>query len=209
MADDSPFAPWRIAGTYFEVCNCLPICPCRRIGGRPGGRSTFDTCDFALSWWIEDGVAGLARLDGLKAVMVGSYSDDEIGSPWRVALYVDDQASSSQFAALEAILLGRAGGTSFRNFAAKIFEVHAVRAAAIELDHRRGQERIAVGTAVEVVAGEPVATGETVSCAIPGHDHPGEEVSAELVRVAEPPLVFEFERRTGFATDFDYRFDDD
>ena len=30
-------APWRISGSYLEACNCQAICPCRRIGGRPGG----------------------------------------------------------------------------------------------------------------------------------------------------------------------------
>ena len=31
---------WRIRGSYFESCNCDAICPCRRIDGVPGGRST-------------------------------------------------------------------------------------------------------------------------------------------------------------------------
>jgi hypothetical protein len=207
VPEASPFTPWHIAGSYFEVCNCLAICPCRRIGGRRGGRSTFGVCEFVLSWWIEEGAAAGLDLGGLKAVMVGSYGDDEPGSPWRVVLYLDERAGADQLVALEAILLGRSGGTAFGNFASKILEVHAVRQAAIELDHRRGRERIGVGAAVEVVGGERVATDETVSCSIPGHDHPGEEVYADLIRVAESPLVFEVERRTGFATDFDYRSD--
>ena len=40
MADDALF-PWSIAGSYLEACNCEAICPCRRIGGVSGGRSTF------------------------------------------------------------------------------------------------------------------------------------------------------------------------
>jgi hypothetical protein len=207
VAEASPFSPWQIAGSYFEACNCLPICPCRRIGGRPGGRSTFGICDFALSWWIEHGDCRGVELAGLGAVLVGSYADEEPGSPWRVALYLDERCRPEQLAALETILLGRAGGTAFANFASKIFEVHAVRAAPIELDHRPGRQRILVGEAVEVVAGERVSGDETVSCAIPGHDHPGEEVHARLIRVAEPPLVSEVEGRAGFATDFDYRSD--
>ena len=31
---------WYVGGTYFEACNCLPICLCREVGGREGGRST-------------------------------------------------------------------------------------------------------------------------------------------------------------------------
>jgi hypothetical protein len=52
---DNDILAWAVAGTYFEACNCLPICPCRQVGGRDGGRSTFGVCDFALSWSIADG----------------------------------------------------------------------------------------------------------------------------------------------------------
>jgi hypothetical protein len=49
---------WTVSGSYYEVCNCEAICPCRRQGGQKGGKATHDTCDFALSWWIKDGRAG-------------------------------------------------------------------------------------------------------------------------------------------------------
>jgi hypothetical protein len=29
--------PWSIAGSYYEVCNCEAICPCRRSRGEKGG----------------------------------------------------------------------------------------------------------------------------------------------------------------------------
>ena len=83
---------WSVEGTYFEACNCLPICPCRQVGGRDGGRSTFGVCDFALSWWIRRGHAGDLDLTGRQVVMVGNYHDDEPGSPWTVALFIDDAA---------------------------------------------------------------------------------------------------------------------
>jgi hypothetical protein len=35
---------WRIAGRYFESCNCEAICPCRMVGGRLGERSTYGIC---------------------------------------------------------------------------------------------------------------------------------------------------------------------
>ena len=54
---DAPLI-WRVAGTYFEACNCEAVCPCRREGGRMGGRSTYGRCDFALSWRVTEGQAG-------------------------------------------------------------------------------------------------------------------------------------------------------
>src|SRR5437016_3566100 len=78
---------------------------------------------------------------------------------------------------LADIFLGRAGGTALANYAAAIGEVHAVRPARIELDHRPRRWRIGVEHHLNVVAGEPVVTGEVVACGIPGFDHPGTEVN--------------------------------
>jgi hypothetical protein len=57
---------WRIRGTYFESCNCEAICPCRRIDGVPGGRSTHGLRTGVLSWLIEEGAAGGTNLSGVS-----------------------------------------------------------------------------------------------------------------------------------------------
>src|SRR3954469_17330651 len=101
---------WRIRGTYFESCNCDAICPCRRIDGVSGGRSTHGVCTGVLSWLIEDGSVGETDVAGLAAALALIYSDDEPGSPWSWVLYVDDRATDEQFAALEGIFTGRLGG---------------------------------------------------------------------------------------------------
>ena len=51
---------WQISGSYLEACNCEAICPCRRIGGRAGGRSSFGECLGALSWLVTEGRARAA-----------------------------------------------------------------------------------------------------------------------------------------------------
>lgn len=201
---------WRISGSYFEACSCDAVCPCRQIGGsmgRSGGRSTYGVCDFALSWWILDGRANTVDLSGLKAVMVGRYDDDEPGSPWRVALYIDERGDADQQHALGEIFLGRRGGTVFRNFASAIGEVYSIRGARIELNHTMGEQRIAAGTYVTVQAAELVEADGPVSCGIPGHDHPGQELRTSIQRVDEAPLRWEVSGRCGFASDFDYRSD--
>jgi hypothetical protein len=203
-------SPWRVAGSYFEACNCEAVCPCRRIGGsmgRTGGRSTYGVCEFALSWRIVDGHAGPIDLSRLAAVMAGRYDDDEASSPWRVALYVDERGDAEQQRALTELFLGRLGGTVFNNFASAIGEVYAVRPARIELDHAEGSQSIQAGTFVTVHAAEPVEAGGPVSCGIPGHDRPGQELRTRRLRVEEPPLRWEMSGRCGFASDFDYRSD--
>src|SRR5262249_42752475 len=127
---------WRVSGTYFEACNCEAICPCRRQGGmKPTNGSTYGVCEFALSWRIANGTFAKVDLSERFVVMGGSYRDDEPNKPWRVILYIDERCSDEQFAALNDIFLGRAGGTAFKNFASRIGETYAVRRASIELGH--------------------------------------------------------------------------
>lgn len=198
---------WRVSGRYFEACSCEAVCPCRRVDGRPGGRSTYGVCQFALGWSIDSGTADDLDLSGFEVVMAGFYDDDEPGSPWRVVLYVDGRASTEQQRAMEAIFLGRAGGTTLTNFAAAIRDVLAVRPARISIEHARERRHIRAGDYVEVVERAPFATGEAISCGIPGHDNTGEEVVAELLAVREERLDFEVRGRCGFASRYDYRSD--
>jgi len=67
---------WRLRGSYFESCNCDPICPCRRIDGRAGGRSTHGVCMGLLSWLVAEGQAGGVDLGGLALALACLYDDD-------------------------------------------------------------------------------------------------------------------------------------
>ena len=196
---------WRVAGTYFEVCNCDAPCACRRIGDRPGGRFPYETCDFALSWRIEQGHFGTTTLEDLNVAMAGRWGDAD--PPWQVILYLDERANAEQRRSLEDIFLGRAGGTPAKNYAPAIGQVHAVRAAQIELSHMRNKERLRIGGFVDAATAHPLDLDKPVSCGIPGHDHPGREVVASHMRVTDPPLQWTVDGRCGFATAFDYRSD--
>jgi hypothetical protein len=60
---------------------------------------------------------------------------------------------------------------------------------------------------VEVVATKELASDEPVACGIPGLDRPGQEFRSQTHVVNDAPLVWEWNDRCGFATDFDYRSD--
>ena len=201
----SNYNSWKVSGTYYEVCNCEAVCPCRQHGEKKGGRSTYGFCDFALSWHVTEGQADGVDLSNLFAVLAGSYNDDEPGSPWRVIIYVDERGDAQQQQALADIFLGRAGGDTRRNFAAAIGEVFAIRAAKIELEHSKNQERMEVVGFVCAATAQPDLTDQPVSCGIPGHDRPGQEIVADHFRVDDESLKWEVNGRCGFATDFDYK----
>ena len=107
---------WRIRGSYFESCNCDAICPCRRIDGVAGGRSTHGECLGVLSWVIAEGSADGTDLSGEPVALATRYSDDEPGSPWTWVLYLDASGSDEQRRALEGIFTGRLGGDAAAHF---------------------------------------------------------------------------------------------
>jgi hypothetical protein len=206
----SEIGPWTLSGTYLEACNCEVICPCRRIGGSAGGRSTYGVCLGALSWGVVDGRAGDVDLSGRRVVLVSRYDDDEPRSPWDFVLYLDDAADEPQRAALAAIFLGRAGGTPLRQFpwAFKPSRLVEVRVAQIEIEHtpRRGWFR--AGSDVEVRVAGPVEDQAPVTCIIPGHHRTGSEVYVEELRSSAAPIEYGFSGRCGYEASFAYASDD-
>jgi hypothetical protein len=202
---------WAISGTYLEACNCEVICPCRRVGGRAGGRSTYGTCQGALSWAVLDGRAGDVDLSGLCAVLVLSYDDDEPGSPWTFFLYVDERGSERQREALALILTGELGGTAKRQFPWAFKESRPLgwRAAPIEIQHTPRRGWFTAGEQVTLRVGDPVADQEPVTCVIPGHHRSGVELHADLLHVEEGPLSFEVTGRCAYRSTFSYSAGDD
>jgi hypothetical protein len=197
---------WRIRGSYFESCNCDAICPCRRIDGVMGGRSTHGVCMGVLSWLIEEGNPGETDLSGLPVALAIRYSDDEPGSPWTWILYLDDRATEEQRAALEAIFSGRLGGDALTHFpwAWKASELVAVRRVVIEVDHTWRRQRLRIRERVSVRIGDRYSGDEGVTCVIPGHDRPGEELVADELAVDDGPLGFSFRGVCGYGATFDY-----
>jgi hypothetical protein len=197
---------WHIRGTYVESCNCDAICPCRKVDGVPGGRSTHGVCLGVLSWLIEDGEADGTDLSGLPVALAIRYSDDEPGSPWTWILYLADSASAGQQAALERIFTGALGGDAERHFpwAWKASELVAVRPVQIEVDHTRRRQRLRIRDRISLRIRDRHAGPETVTCVIPGHDRAGEELIADELVVEDGPLAFNFRGVCGYGTTFDY-----
>jgi hypothetical protein len=197
---------WRITGSYFESCNCDAICPCRRIDGTPGGRSTHGICVGVLSWLVEDGAADGVDLSGLPVAVASRYSDDEPGSPWTWILYLDARAATELRAALEGIFTGRFGGDAKTHFpwAWKGSELLAVRPVAIDVDHTQRRQRLRIRDHVSVRIRDRYDGGETVTCVIPGHERAGEELVADELLVEDDALAFAYRGVCGYGSTFDY-----
>lgn len=200
---------WRIAGSYFESCNCVAICPCRTVADVPGGRSTYGTCFGLLSWLVETGVADEVVLDGLAAALVYDYDDDQPGSPWRLHLHVDERGDERQRAALADILLGRAGGERILRlpWVRKRSDLLAVRTSRIEIAHEGDAHQVRIGSIAIANASRPFETDARVSCIVPGHETAGTELVADELEVHDHPFDWQLAGNCAFAADFDYRSD--
>lgn len=136
-------------------------------------------------------------------MLVGSYSDDEPGSPWRVALFVDETADEDRQRDLADVFLGRIGGDTHRLYARAIEEVLMVRPAAIRLVHEPRRWRIGVSTFVEVQSTVEASTEGPVSCGISNHV-PGTELISDVFAVAAPPFKWNLRERCAFESSFTY-----
>jgi len=197
---------WHIEGDYFESCNCEAICPCRTVGGVPGGRSTYGICMGVLSWLVHEGHADGVDLGGLAAALVIRYEDDEPGSPWSFVVHVDERGTEEQREALASILTGKLGGEDVLRlpWVRKPSEELAVRPSPIELRVDGERKELRVGSAVELAATKPFPTEERVSCVIPGHHLAGTEYYAERLAVHDEPFEWELEGNCAFVGTFSY-----
>lgn len=197
---------YRVRGTYLESCNCDAPCPCRRVDGLPGGRSTQGICDGALSWSITEGSADGIHVSGFGVVLGTRYSDDVEGSPWTYAMFVDERADDEQRETLWRIFSGALGGTVLDHFpwAWKPSDPLGFEPARIEIDHTSGRGWFRAGRNVSVLVSAPYAGPETVTCVIPGHERPGRELVVDELRVETGPLAFEYRGVCAYESTFDY-----
>ena len=117
-----------VEGDYFEVCNCDVSCNCVWLGS-----ATQDHCDVLLAWHVASGNKDGVDLSGLNAVMAVHSPQRMTDGGWRVALYLDDQASAEQAEALGAVFSGGAGG-HLAGLGPLIGEVAGVEPAAITFE---------------------------------------------------------------------------
>jgi hypothetical protein len=197
---------YSVGGSYFESCNCDPICPCRMVDGIQGGRSTYGICFGALAWLVEDGHVGDVDVSGLAVALVVRYDDDEPGSPWSIVLHVDAAGDDRQRAALADVFLGRLGGpkVGVLPWVRKVRDLLEVRTDAIELQPDGDGYVLRVGDAVRARAVRPVPSDSVVRCGIPGYEEPGRELVADELAVYDDPFNWDLTENCAFASRFSY-----
>ena len=190
---------FRVRGAYLESCNCDAVCPCRMVGGVPGGRSTHGTCFGLLTWRIDEGHVEDVDVSGLAVALVFDYDDDEAGSPWTLTLHVDSRGSAEQRGALAALFLGGLGGSHTSQLPWIRKRRHLIAVEASRIDITLG--KVEVGDEIRLEATRAVPVDEPVACGIPGYDRPGRELYADELRFPDGLVL---NGNCAYASDFDY-----
>ena len=166
---------WRIAGEYFETCNCDYLCPC--IYTNMQAQPTHDTCIAAIVMRINDGTFEYTDLGGVAFIIAISVDGPMAGGNWTVGLIIDDKASDAQVDAVGKICSGDVGGPMEMG-AALVGNFAGIERAAIEIDKREMSFSVKAGALFENAA---EATPSMADPNVPIHiDNTGHPVNARL-----------------------------
>jgi hypothetical protein len=195
---------WKIAGSYFEACNCDIACPCVFL--RP---PTTGDCTLLVAWHIDQGRYGQVDLGGLNAVLAVHSPGHMMEVKWKVALYVDERANQDQRDALTQIFSGQAGG-HLAVVVPLIGEVLGVKAAPIEYRSEGKRRSLRLGDFAEAeIDGLPGQDGGDVT--IGNHpfglvpDIPAVLAKSKQMRFSDHGLKWEVSNKNGFFSRFAYQ----
>lgn len=104
--------PWHFQVDYIETCNCDFSCPCNFSGFPTGGQ-----CETLVGFSIRTSRYADVVLDGQKFVFAASWPRAIHEGNGTACIYVDEQASLEQRAAIAEIAYGRARGGPLSIFA--------------------------------------------------------------------------------------------
>ncbi|WP_244816108.1 DUF1326 domain-containing protein [Caballeronia sp. Lep1P3] len=160
---------YQLMGSILEVCECKILCPCW-VGEDPDN----GTCRSALAYHYEQGVIDGVDVSGRTVAFAAFIPGNVLKGGWRVAMFVDEDASDAQFDALVSAHRGERGGP-LADIVKLIGEMVSVQRAPIEYTVVEGKGRMKVGEVVEADMepyrgpnGEPTKLVESIFSTIPG-----------------------------------------
>ena len=110
--------PYRIAGTYVAVCNCVGLCPCP-VDQKPSARE--GECKGFAVFQVREGNLDGTDLSGVNFGLYNNWASNPSAGNLKMGVVIDSSASDEQAGALGQILSGEVGGP-FADFVALIGE---------------------------------------------------------------------------------------
>ena len=164
---------YQLEGRLLEVCDCNVLCPCW-IGEDPD----YGTCDAVTAYQVDKGTVDGVDISGLTLALVPHIPGNILQGNWKVAVFVNDEATDEQQEALLNVFTGKLGGP-LADFAQLIGEVVAVEREPITFTVEEGKGSLRIGSGPTPVAEadmasymgatqKPTTLQETVFSTIPG-----------------------------------------
>ena len=191
---------WSLKGSYAETCSCELMCPCN-LSFDHG--ATYDYCRAALAFNIRDGEIDGTDVAGLKAAFVIDTPKVMTDGNWRLAVFIDDQASDEQADKLLKIFTGQLGGP-MAGLGPLVGEVLGVERTRIEVEDDGVRHSVRIGDAIdfeiEDIVPFGIETGEPVRFAGMFHPVASNLTMAEAKRSRISAFGIEYEGKTGLST---------
>ena len=194
---------WKVAGSYFEACNCDVACPCVFLSPPTSGE-----CTVLLAWHIDHGQFGEISLDEFNTALAAYSPGHMLETKWKVALYVDERANQGQRDALTQIFSGQAGG-HLAGLVPLIGEVLGVKAAAMEYRSEGKRRSMRLGdfadAEIEGLSGQD--GGDVTITSHPFAPVPGFAAvvaKSKQMRFNDHGLKWEVSNKNGFFSPFAY-----
>jgi hypothetical protein len=165
--------------------------------------ATYEYCRAALAFNIRDGEIDGTDVSGLKAAFVIDTPKVMTDGNWKLAVFIDEQASDEQADKLTAVFTGQLGGP-MEALAPLVGEVLGVERAPIEMTDDGPLHSVRVGDAIdfeiEDIVPFGIETGEPVR--MTGMFHPAGSTltAAEATRSKINALGIEYEGKSGLST---------
>lgn len=149
------------------------LCPCW-IGEDPDN----GTCQAALAYHVDQGTAEGVDISGRTLALIAHIPGNVLHGDWKVAVFVDDEATDEQQEALLNVFTGKLGGP-VADVAQLIGEVVSVERAQITFTVEEGKGTLKIGSGMTPVmeadiasymgaTEKPTVLQETVFSTIPG-----------------------------------------
>jgi hypothetical protein len=191
---------WSLKGSYAETCSCDLMCPCN-LSFDHG--ATYDYCRATLVFSVREGEVEGTDIGGLKVAVIIDTPKIMTEGNWRVAVFVDAEATDEQADKLVQVFTGQLGGP-MAGIAPLVGEVVGVERVPIDVRDDGVRHSVRVGDAIdfeiEDVVPFGVETGQPVRFSGMFHPVASDLTMAEAKRSRINAFGIEYEGKSGLST---------
>lgn len=166
---------YRLAGTYFESCNCDVACPCG--ASNLVLPATNERCNVLLAFHVEEGEIDGVAIEDATVAMVADTPGQMTDGGWRVGVLLDERASDAQREALTSVFSGAQGGPPAM-FAGLMGEMLGVEVVPMEYADDGRRHTLRIGDRVDLEIEDFAGAEEGSVMTLDGIGHPANSTLA-------------------------------